>query len=83
MKHGKELAYAFRKIQELGADRATYYVTPRTTIRVTRVKCHRKRFVVCIGPPNYIERANMKKWNKEGTPLSKIDIVVWFRGKKK
>lgn len=78
----KVVGYLFQQIQSLRADRVTYYVSNRKTVRLTRVRKNPNTFVLKVGPPNYIERANLKKWRKEGTPLSSIDCVAYFRGRK-
>lgn len=80
MRYAKELAHCFKMLGD--ADCATYYATPRTTIRVTKVRKNPGRFVVQIGRPNHRERANLLKWRKEGTPLTQIDIVLQYRGKR-
>jgi hypothetical protein len=66
----------------------TYYESPETTIRITRVYKPKARdrsqgFRMEVGKPNYTARQFIKKYIKTGEPFPVNRIQVKFYPKKK
>lgn len=73
---------------DLDVYRATLFVSPKHTIKVTRrhkrdQRERRQDFVVAIGVPNWHERQRVKQFIKVGEPFPVKKVQLTFRAKKR
>lgn len=71
-------------VRDTDLRRATIFVGPDTTVKVSRQRRHDRRFkaetfLVTIGPPNFVERRFIKACQaaEEPFPVKKVQIKYW------
>ena len=84
---GMEIAQCYAALQDPKVWRATVFVSPKLTVKVTRRR-HRgtrnlRDFVLTVGSPNYLERQFLKACKAAGEPLPVRRVQLKFLPKRK
>lgn len=66
--------------------RATAYLGPQTTMKLTRQRPKRARerqetFILTVGQPNYAERQTLKKYRADNMKFPVLEVEIWPRSK--